>query len=184
MGTDLENECRGPGWFNEYNYSIYEESGRDSAKASALATEKIIENVKSTLKAPKRAILFYGKKILSMWCEPMFQSVWSGPGIDGGALVTKRALKSLYAGGTVEKLCNLLTKCLLVATYTSALCFLVRQKDGKTQLLYLYFIGGFIFHLFWEAKSQYVYTYVFMLLPICAYELCALQSWLDDKLKR
>lgn len=184
MGTDLENEMRAPGWFDGYNYSIYEESGRDSVKASALATEKIIENVKSTLKAPKRAILFYGKKMLSMWSEPMFQSVWSGPGTDGGALVTKRVLKSLYSGGKVEKLCNLLTKCVLIATYTSALCFLVRQKDSETQLFYLYFIGGFIFHLFWEAKSQYVYTYVFMLLPICANELCALQSWLDDKLKR
>lgn len=62
MGTDLENEMRAPGWFDGYNYSIYEESGRDSVKASALATEKIIENVKSTLKAPKRAILFTGKR--------------------------------------------------------------------------------------------------------------------------
>ena len=184
MGTDLENECRAPGWFNGYNYSVYEESGRDSAKASVLATEKIKENVKSTLKAPKRAILFYGKKILSMWSEPMFQSVWSGPGTDGGALVTKRVLKSLYAGGKVEELCNLLTKCVLIVIYTSALCFLVRQKDDRAQLFYLYFIGGFIFHLFWEAKSQYVYTYVFMLFPICANELCVLQSWLDDKLKR
>lgn len=99
-------------------------------------------------------------------------------------MVTKRVLKSLYAGGKVEELCNLLTKCVLIVIYTSALCFLVRQKDDRAQLFYLYFIGGFIFHLFWEAKSQYVYTYVFMLLPICANELCVLQSWLDDKLKR
>ena len=121
-----------------------------------------------------------------MWAEPMFQSVWSGPGIDGGASVTKRALRSLYAGWKVEKLCDLFAKCMLVTIYAAALHFRIRQKEkgGKVQLFYLYFIGGFVFHLFWEAKSQYVYTYVFLLLPICAYELCELQNWLQSKLKR
>ena len=186
MGTDMDNWWRAPGWYNGYNQDVYVQNGYDSAAASAQAIEKIKENVRESAAEPKKSIVFYAKKVLSMWSEPLFQSVWSGPGLDGGASATKRVLQSLYSGGKLEKLCNLFAKCMLVTIYAATLHFRIRQKEkgGKTQLLYLYFIGGFVFHLFWEAKSQYVYTYVFLLLPICAYELCELQNWLQSKLKR
>lgn len=32
----------------------------------------------------------------------------------------------------------------------------------------IYLTGGFIFHLIWETKSQYVYPYVYLLLPLSA----------------
>ena len=35
-------------------------------------------------------------------------------------------------------------------------------------LLPTIFIGGFLFHLFWEAKSQYTITYFVLLIPYCA----------------
>ena len=35
-------------------------------------------------------------------------------------------------------------------------------------LLPMIFIGGFIFHLFWEAKGQYTITYFVLLIPYCA----------------
>ena len=35
-------------------------------------------------------------------------------------------------------------------------------------LLPMIFIGGFIFHLFWEAKGQYTITYFALLIPYCA----------------
>ncbi len=46
-----------------------------------------------------------------------------------------------------------------------------RQKDGMTVFLLIpliYLTGGFIFHLIWETKSQYVYPYVYLLLPLSA----------------
>lgn len=33
-------------------------------------------------------------------------------------------------------------------------------------LLPMIFIGGFIFHLFWEAKGQYTITYFVLLIPL------------------
>ena len=32
----------------------------------------------------------------------------------------------------------------------------------------IFFLGGFFFHLIWETKSQYVYIYIFLLMPIAA----------------
>ena len=37
-------------------------------------------------------------------------------------------------------------------------------------LVMLFFVGGFLFHLIWETKSQYVWTYVEILIPISAME--------------
>ena len=36
------------------------------------------------------------------------------------------------------------------------------------RILYLYFLGGFFFHLIWETKSQYAFVYVFLLIPMSA----------------
>jgi len=37
------------------------------------------------------------------------------------------------------------------------------------EVFFLYFIGGLIFHTFWEAKSQYTYPYAFCLIPFAMY---------------
>ena len=34
---------------------------------------------------------------------------------------------------------------------------------------FMYFIGGLLFHTAWEGKSQYVYSYVFVLIPFAVY---------------
>lgn len=35
----------------------------------------------------------------------------------------------------------------------------------------LFFIGGFLFHLVWETKSQYVWQYIETLIPVTGVEL-------------
>lgn len=43
-----------------------------------------------------------------------------------------------------------------------------RKAFSQYGLLILYLIGGVLFHLMWETKSQYVYGYVFLLIPLGA----------------
>lgn len=33
---------------------------------------------------------------------------------------------------------------------------------------YLFLIGGFLFHIFWEGKSQYIYQYLLVLVPFAS----------------
>jgi hypothetical protein len=48
-----------------------------------------------------------------------------------------------------------------------SLWFVKRHKHLEEALIMpLIFIGGFIFHTFWEAKSQYVFSYFVILFPI------------------
>ena len=51
----------------------------------------------------------------------------------------------------------------------------------KELLLPLTFIGGVLFHLFWEAGASYAIPYVLLLLPLCA---CGYGEWRQWLLNR
>lgn len=58
-----------------------------------------------------------------------------------------------------------------------------RQLPLEILIFPLYLLGGIFFHLLWETKSQYVYSYVFMMLPISAYGLSHIRELLKGKIK-
>ena len=50
-------------------------------------------------------------------------------------------------------------------------------------LFMIYFIGGFLFSLLWEAKPRYVFPYVYLCLPLAAVGLSRIQGrilWLIE----
>lgn len=180
MGTDLENQKRAPGWYNEYNEQVYKEAAHcDSKLAAELSKEKVGENIRESLRNPVRTAKFYLKKVVSTWCDPLFQSVWSGPCPSMGAEADTKIVRSIYTGGKLEVLLQIFAKNLLLVVLGTAWLFLKLHAAEFPELKagYLYLVGGFLFHLAWETKSQYVYTYVFLLLPMCAYEIWKLKEW-------
>ena len=49
---------------------------------------------------------------------------------------------------------------------------LIRKKANiETMLLPLILLGGFSYHLLFEGKSQYVLTYIIMMIPTASYAL-------------
>ena len=91
-----------------------------------------------------------------MWCDPMYESLWSGPLPDAGAENKTEFFNELYSGKSIEPQIAL------------------AMKDCN--YIFLFFTGGFLLHIIWEAKSQYVYPYVFILLPCCAKEMALLSE--------
>ncbi len=51
--------------------------------------------------------------------------------------------------------------------------------DVTRLLLPLYFLGGFVFYLFWEAKARYCFSYFVCLIPLAAYGAERVVSWLS-----
>lgn len=171
MGINPMNESVGPGWYDGCNWAWYEDTGFDKALTEQKAIECIQNCVKIYKEDPKRALTFFARKTASMWCEPMYQSVWSGPREDTGQEVRTSLLQSLYNGGTVERIVCVCMKSYMLLLYGTAIGYLLikRRKEIAINSIFIYFIGGVLFHMIWEAKSQYVYTYVFLLIPVCAY---------------
>lgn len=170
MGTDIGNELRGPGWYNKYSYTTYADTGFQREQAAALGWEQLRLNMHGIVQNPGQAASFFYRKVISTWCEPLYQSIWSGPMQLGDQTTYTPLLLSLYGGGKAENFAELCAKAVSLLLYAGvcAFLFLGGRKERGWELMLLYWMGGVAFHLFWETKSQYVYPYVFCLIPFSA----------------
>lgn len=171
MGVNPNNETLGPGWFDGSNWSYFTQCNQDSQAAQELAGDLLKTYWKQMCDEPVQAVKFFVKKNISVWTEPLYQSLWSGPQESCGQYVNTQLLQSLYRGERAEHIVYKYMKGFILVILLMSFGFVVKEweKGEGAILLLLYNIGGFLFHTFWEAKSQYVYPYIFLLIPLCAY---------------
>lgn len=172
MGINPENRVRAPGWYDRTVWDCYTDVNFDNK----IASDKGIAIIKTSLKYykghMKEAVDYFGKKIISMWCEPMYQSTWSGPNEYFKQYVYTDFLRSIYNNGVIGNLITVFMKGWLLLLLMASVVFLICIRKNPFDfyvVLYLYFIGGFLFHLFWEGKSQYIYPYIYALIPCSSY---------------
>ena len=169
MGTDMDSWSRAPGWYNDFNYVTYDRADHNADAAAEVGNAKLKENLAEMKAEPARAWEFFRLKTISMWCEPLFGSVWSGPLADCGQVNSTKYLRDLQTGGKAEDRIETYMSFLTLVLWGLASCFLIRHArtvDGW-EMPFLFFVGGFLFHLVWEGKSQYIYPYLFVLIPCC-----------------
>lgn len=166
------------GWYNGYTFDLYDEVGQDNARTEAAAKENIEERLSDLAAHPEKIVPFFGDKILSTWCAPLFESVWSGPLPHTGASVRGKILYSLYTNGHVYMALEFYMNLVLVLLYAGSLLFLFKRKLFHAERVneigifpVLYLVGGFLFHLISETDPIYVPMYVYMLTPCLAYVL-------------
>ena len=173
MGTDLDNQVRGPGWYDGSNRRIFQSADYDSEAASRAGMEKLEKNLQKIRERPGEAAAFFLKKNVSQWCDPLFQSLWSGPLEDCGQYTKTPLLRSLYNKGFGEAILATVMKLYMLVFWGLCLVYLVQHGADHTQwqLPFLLLVGGFLFHTVWEGKSQYIYPYLFGLIPFAAFAL-------------
>lgn len=165
-----DSSSRMVGWYDGFNKNTHKSVDYEPAQSKELAKASIRESLKRWRDTPGYGFNFFGKKIMSTWCDPLFQSLWSGPLEDCSQPLDDNRLGALYQEDSqshiaVRQFCQVL----LIFLYAMALTFLLRLLREKTCDVYLFgilfFVGGVLLHLVWETKSQYTYPYVFSLLP-------------------
>ncbi|MFL8970027.1 hypothetical protein ACKA04_08260 [Helcococcus kunzii] len=168
MGTDPTNLYPGPGWYNNYTRIVLENVDYDLDKAAEIGKEKVKDNFNKFIHNPLYGLGFFGTKHLSTWADPTFQSIWSGPLPRYGQSSQNKIIQSIYYEGTIYWANYHYMKSITVLLYLGSLIYLLKKNLHKNNLslFIIYFVGGTVFHLFWETKSQYVYTYVIMLIPV------------------
>ncbi len=159
-----------PGWYREdHTVSAFEQTGHDSAATAALAKETLTERSLWFRQHPRDALHFFGEKLRSQWNEPSYGSVWlnqvqpsySEKGAFYRFFCENGAKRTLAFMNQYQQVVFLGT---LIAVFR-----IWRKKDILRCLLPLLLLGGLLYHLLFEAKSQYALAYFETMLPLAAY---------------
>lgn len=174
-----DNEERAPGWFNGYTWQVYYDLDCDRSAENAFAAARINEALEKFGASGSYAAGFFCKKINSTWLNPDFQGLWNNE--HHGHYVARAPIVHNLFTGELHSLSQFLLGniqfMIYFGTFLSMLCCLFQKEtDWKFFICALIFIGGFVFHLFWETKAQYVIVYYVFLFPYAAEGL----SWLSE----
>lgn len=152
----MEEGPRANGWYSE-------EIGEYALKNSEAASEEYKDKVKNRLIYFSENIGytfdFYINKITSMWTENTYAAVRNNITQENDPLENMIGPLTFYQ------------KVLLIITCLCSLIVLIQnRKNLSLDVLFLItiFIGGFAFHILWEAKSRYIIPYIVVLIPVAS----------------
>ena len=165
-----EHTGRGAGWHDNYPENTYEAAGHDAAKTSEESKKDIAASVLNFREHPKYTAGFFLRKIASMWNEPSYDSLSMQMCRDSDRAVAPWVTSMINKGrenSFIYELMNILETAVIFGT----LVFFImnfKNDDFKKYIFALFFFGGFLCHLLWEASSQYAVFYVMLLSPYAA----------------
>ncbi len=159
-----------PGWYeSRYTVVNFSECNGDHDEAHRRSMEVVRERIGFFSKNPDYATEFFTAKVRSQWNEPSFQSLWTNQ--VRGQYAEKGALASWFCSSheaQVKAFMNATLQFVYVFAAIGAF-LLLRRRRIEDALFPACFLGGFLYHLVFEAKSQYIIPYLVLLLPLAAY---------------
>lgn len=176
MGLQDTDGGSGAGTYNGYNLQSFAQNNFDVEATKASDIANIKESLTNFKNHPGYALNFFTRKIAGQWNMPDMQAATEiVKGDDVSCLV--KAVCSEKGAGVIRFLMNILQTWILVG----ALCYLLLDKDRTEYewVFLLVFLGGFLFHLFWEACGRYAAPYYVMLIPYGAKGIVAAEKRIE-----
>ena len=122
---------------------------------------------------PGMTLAFFREKCLSQWIEPGYEIVWHGSICSKEGRFNGLANLVFQEGETIRMLLDAYLNIFQQALYILILLGGVdtmRRREFRAEhaMIPVILIGGFLYHMLFEAKAQYSYPYVVMMLPLAA----------------
>ncbi len=168
MGLDEPHNaagCTAPGWYSGVHTSIQHELTGFNSERTAEETMKVVkERLEIFANDFTYANDFFYEKITSQWNEPTYASLWINwvrPKYNYGENDLYKIIIEKNAGNLTEYM-NIYQQYIFFAAFVAVLlCF--KKKDILCSGILLIVLGGFMYHLIFEAKSQYILPYFVLL---------------------
>ena len=179
-----------PGWYNRYSLTLMERAELDPDTALALNRQDIAQRLSEFAADPAYALSFYHEKMVSQWAETTFEAMLVNRVMPSESPFPA-LVSSLLSGGGSHALAlymegYTLTLYLGFAAGTALLAIgLFRRRAWDWTRLYaplalmVAVLGGFLYHMLFEAKSQYLMIYLPMMTPLSAWGL----AWRRENVK-
>ena len=169
MGLQTNGEF-GPGWYSNYLRTGYNAVNGNTQAHLALIREDLRNILTHFVQSPRSAANFFVEKNATQWNDPTFQGLWINQNL---AKFNETALPPFAEKLLSPSAQTLLTK---LGSYFTTLVYgglllwawmpSPEKRHSGENLLAVILVGGFVFHTFWEAKSQYTMPYFVTILPL------------------
>lgn len=166
MGMTQGN--RGNGWYNENEAQV---SWQQTEVAKTIYKNMLKERVTYLVKNPAYTIEFYIKKLASMWTENTYDALWSNLSFNNAREITDNDIIKDNNLLAKENNIAILQKAMIFNLFICVSIAIIQNRkniDNDLLLLLLIFVGGFLFHIIWEAKSRYIIPYIVSLMPLAS----------------
>ena len=184
----MNEGSRENGWYNSTMDYVWQDIDASYSYYPAKIKQRVVELVKSPFYTAK----FYTKKIISMWTEVTFGGIWYNLPFQANDheefldSLNENALFSSICKGKANSCIVIYQKALVILIFFGALASILcnrKKLSLNIVLLITIFLGGFFFHIIWEAKSRYILPYLYMLIPISVIGVENITKYLLKKVK-
>lgn len=180
----LNEASNAPGWYNPYHtIDLYSNAGFDPDAANKEALKRIGERIKYFRENKQYTNDFFYKKFLSQWNETTYQSIWNNTiraNYEPRSGIAEWVCDKHQSG--VRSYMDLYAQLIFAACFAGLIACL-KNKNFLSITLPLIILGGMLYHLFAEAKSQYSMPYFILMIGFAGYGLCVMYDYLAEKAK-
>lgn len=166
----------GPGGYNGYIGNVFEEYHYDTELITQASAEELRKIVTRMLEYPvDEGIPFLARKTAFQWNDPTFICLDRTRGRKSQTRIPGW-LKSVIDGRGGVRLSVLLNGMQTLILLGMLLYLFLRWRKGTLYELMgaVVFLGGYLFHLFWESSASYTIPYFVLLIP---YAVCGMAEW-------
>ena len=187
----MSESPRGSGWYNSEVHEIFTLSMEENSDNNKILEERCYPQVKRRVEFlvthPVQMIKFYTKKTITMWADPtvafrFYNSIYPEEiNIEDYPIVNS----ILNLNGYVS--IQLYQKALLYIIYIGTIFTIWYQRKNLNKeivFLCLIFLGGFGFHILWEAKSRYIIPYILILIPVATVGISYIIKIIENKIRK
>ncbi len=170
IAMGLQEGIRAPGWYNDFVWYTYDESGYDTEIHDEMVKAEIQESLEYFAGHKDEAVEFFTRKMVSQWNNPTFQAFWNAQVAPGEGVRSNWVWHFISARGTHISTAFLNLFQFFILAGALIWCVVCRKEPHYEKALpfAMIFVGGTLCHLVWEAKGQYTLAYFVLLFPYAA----------------
>lgn len=175
MAMGVNEGHAGPGWYKEdYTVAFFMDNGMDADATAESAKQVIKQRLAFFAENPGQGLRFFSEKLRSQWNEPTYESLWINQvqqsyGEKGFLYEWFCHTGERHTTGYMNQYQQFIFLGMLLSCV-----YLWRTRDIRQCLPVLVILGGILYHLLFEAKSQYALPYFILMIPLAAYGFCSL----------
>lgn len=168
VAMGLQESSIAPGWYNSYTEIIPVEYDHDVEAMKAASWQNLKDTLALFSEEPGYCLRFFSRKLASMWNNPAFQCFTEVTKCNTKGSLNYWMKDLLYDGGIKNAVLRVILDLMHSMTLFGMVLHVIlnrkRQKLADAAFI-ITFLGGFFFHVVWEAMGQYAVPYYVLLMP-------------------